>query len=187
MSATRSPARAAPATDMAGTLILATHGIAGGPGAAAAHAQAIRARSGWEQVRVGCLKAAPSLAEAMADAPAPVTVVPLLMTEGFIHAEMQRRLDEIAPEGGWRLTAPVGTSPSLAKLVRARARRRCAASAGRRDHVPLADRSRHPAPCRQRRPRPRHGAAPRPAASRRSATRCWRSRRSRCRRRRCRR
>ena len=49
----------APATDMTGTLILATHGIAGGPGAAAAHASAIRARGGSAEVRVGCLKAEP--------------------------------------------------------------------------------------------------------------------------------
>ena len=110
---------------MSGTLILATHGIAGGPGAAAGHAQAIRERGGWAQVRVGCLKAAPSLADAMTGAAAPVTVVPLLMAEGFIHAQMRRRLGEIAPQGDWRLTAPVGTSPNLATLVGALARRQC--------------------------------------------------------------
>jgi sirohydrochlorin ferrochelatase len=110
---------------MAGTLILATHGIAGGPGAAAGHAQAIRERGGWAQVRVGCLKAAPSLADAMADAPGPVTVVPLLMSEGFIHGTLRRRLRELAPDGGWRLTAPVGTSPSLAGLVLSRALASC--------------------------------------------------------------
>ena len=106
---------------MAGTLILATHGIAGGPGAAAAHARAIRARGGWQEVRVGCLKAAPSLAEAMTAAPAPVTVVPLLMSAGAIHGAMRRRLCEIAPGGGWRLPAPVGASPRLADLILARA------------------------------------------------------------------
>ena len=106
---------------MAGTLILATHGVAGGPGAAAAHARVIRARGGWQEVRVGCLKAAPSLAEAMKAAPAPVTVVPLLMSAGFIHGAMRRRLREIAPGGGWRLTAPVGASPRLADLILARA------------------------------------------------------------------
>jgi sirohydrochlorin ferrochelatase len=106
---------------MEGTLILATHGIAGGPGAAAEHARAIRARGGWREVRVGCLKAEPSLAEAMKAAPAPVTVVPLLMSAGFIHGAMRRRLHEIAPGGGWHLTAPVGASPRLADLVLARA------------------------------------------------------------------
>ena len=110
---------------MAGTLILATHGISDGPGAAAAHAQAIRDRGGWAQVRVGCLKAAPSLAEAMAGAPGPVTVVPLLMSEGFIHGVLRRRLGELAPGGGWRLTAPVGMSPSLAGLVLSRALAGC--------------------------------------------------------------
>jgi sirohydrochlorin cobaltochelatase len=106
---------------MAGTLILATHGVAGGPGSAAEHAQAIRAHGGWAQVRVGCLKAAPSLADALADAPEPVTVVPLLMSEGVIHGILRRQLCELAPQGGWRLTAPVGTSPHLARLVFSRA------------------------------------------------------------------
>jgi sirohydrochlorin ferrochelatase len=106
---------------MAGTLILATHGIAGGPGAATEHASAIRAHGGWAQVRVGCLKTTPSLADALADAPKPVTIVPLLMSEGFIHAAMRRRLGELAPAGGWRLAAPVGTSPHLADLVLAHA------------------------------------------------------------------
>ena len=106
---------------MGGTLILATHGIAGGPGAAATHARAIRHLGGWAQVRIGCLKATPSLAEAMADAPEPVTVVPLLMSEGVIHGTLRRRLRELAPDGGWRLTAPIGTSPSLAGLVLSRA------------------------------------------------------------------
>lgn len=110
---------------MPGTLVLATHGVAGGPGAAAAHARVIRRRGGWAEVRVGCLKAAPGLAEAMADAPSPVTVVPLLMSAGVIHAAIARRLRELAPEGGWRLTAPVGDSPGLARLARARAEALC--------------------------------------------------------------
>lgn len=106
---------------MPGTLILATHGIAGGPGSATRHARAIRKRGGWTQVRVGCLKADPTLAEAMAGAPAPVTVVPLLMSEGVICGLMRRRLREIAPEGGWHLTVPVGAHPRLAVLALARA------------------------------------------------------------------
>lgn len=107
---------------MPGTLVLATHGIVGGPGTAARHAHAIRRRGGWAQVRVGCLKAAPTLDEAMAGAPGPVTVVPLLMSEGVIHGLMRHRLSEIAPEGGWRLAVPVGAHPRLVGLVLARAR-----------------------------------------------------------------
>lgn len=106
---------------MPGTLILATHGVSGGPGAAAIHAQAIRRIGAWQQVRVGCLKADPTLDEAMAGAPGPVTVVPLLMSEGVIHGLMRRRLSEIAPAGGWRLAVPVGAHPRLAGLALARA------------------------------------------------------------------
>lgn len=102
---------------MAGTLILATHGIEGGPGAAAEHACAIRARGGWAEVRVGCLRAEPSLAEALAGAPPPVVVVPLLMAEGYIHGILRRRLAEAAPGGEWQLAEPVGASSGLAALV----------------------------------------------------------------------
>ena len=110
---------------MAGTLVLATHGVRGGPGTAADHARSLRAGGGWAEVRVGCLKASPSLAEAMADAPRPVTVVPLLMSEGVIHDRLRSSLHQIAPEGGWRLTAPVGASPGLAGIVRERAMACC--------------------------------------------------------------
>lgn len=113
---------------MPGTLILATHGIAGGPGMAVEHARRIRRRSGWAQVRVGCLKSSPSLADALADAPDPITVVPLLMSEGVIHQAMRRRLCEIAPDGLWRLTAPLGHSPGLARLVLQRADACCRGS-----------------------------------------------------------
>ena len=122
---------------MPGTLILATHGIAGGPGSAAWHARAIRRRGGWAQVRVGCLKADPSLAEAMAGAPGPVTVVPLLMSEGVIHGLMRRRLSEIAPQGGWHLTVPVGAHPRLAALALGRARACCRRLGWRPDDTDL--------------------------------------------------
>jgi len=122
---------------MPGTLVLATHGIVGGPGTAARHAHAIRRRGGWAQVRVGCLKAQPSLAEAMAGAPGPVTVVPLLMSAGVIHGLMRRRLCEIAPEGGWHLTVPVGADPRLADLALARARACCRGIGWRPDGASL--------------------------------------------------
>ena len=93
---------------MPGTLILATHGIEGGPGVAIRHARAIRARGGWSEVRVGCLKAEPSLASALRHATGPIIVVPLLMVEGYIHGTIRRRVGELAPQGSWRMAAPVG-------------------------------------------------------------------------------
>lgn len=106
---------------MTGTLILATHGIWGGPGSAADHARAISARGGWAEVRVGCLKAEPTLASAFQGVQGPVTVVPLLMAEGYIHAAIRRRVAAIAPDHGWRMTAPVGTNAGLPALILARA------------------------------------------------------------------
>lgn len=97
----------------------------GGPGSAGAHADAIRARGGWADVRVGCLKAEPSLADALAGAPPPVTVVPLLMAEGYIHGILRRRLAEAAPGGGWRLGAPIGSHAGLPGLVLRKAEAAC--------------------------------------------------------------
>ena len=106
---------------MGGTLILATHGIEGGPGVAIRHARAIRARGGWSEVRVGCLKAEPSLASALRHATGPIIVVPLLMAEGYIHGTLRRRVGELAPQGSWRMAAPVGLSPGLPELIHMRA------------------------------------------------------------------
>jgi hypothetical protein len=128
MSGTRSRIRKAPATDRrngGGTLVLVTHGIEGAPGSAAAHAAAIAALGRFEQVRVGCLKGRPGLAEALSGAPNPVCIVPLLMAEGFIHDLMRRRLAELPGCGAWRLAAPVGCHPGLTEAILAKAMAAC--------------------------------------------------------------
>jgi sirohydrochlorin ferrochelatase len=120
MSGTRSSARRGPAIS-AVTLVLAAHGIDGGPGVAVEHAEALRRRGGFADVRVGCLKALPDLAEALRDATAPVCIVPLLMAEGFIFDLLRRRVAELAAGADWRLAAPVGLHPGLTRLVRRKA------------------------------------------------------------------
>jgi sirohydrochlorin ferrochelatase len=110
---------------MAGTLLLAPHGVDGGPGSAADHARAIRALGGWDEVRVGCIKAEPSVAAALDGAPPPVTVVPMLMSEGQIHHRLRAGLERLARPGTWRLTRPVGMSRGLPALVLARAAAAC--------------------------------------------------------------
>lgn len=110
---------------MTGTLILATHGVDGGPGSAADHARAIRTLGAWNEVRVGCLKAEPSVAAALVGAPPPLTVVPMLMSEGYIYGRLRAALERVAPSPTWRLTRPVGASPDLPALVLARAAAAC--------------------------------------------------------------
>jgi sirohydrochlorin ferrochelatase len=88
---------------------------------ALAHAAAIRRLGCFAEVRVGCLKASPDLAAAVRDAPPPVCVVPLLMSEGYIFELLRRRLAELLAGRDWRLAAPVGTHPGLTALVRERA------------------------------------------------------------------
>jgi sirohydrochlorin cobaltochelatase len=108
-----------------GTLVLVTHGIDGAPGSAAAHAAAIGACGRYEQVRVGCIKGRPGLAEALDGAPPPVRIVPLLMAEGFIHDLMQRRLAELPGWGTWQMAAPIGCHPGLTEAILAKAVAAC--------------------------------------------------------------
>lgn len=105
-----------------GSLLLVTHGIEGRPGVAALHAEALRAQ-GQGDVRVACIKGEPGLDEVLNDARAPITVVPLLMADGFI---MRLLRDRLARRPGVALRRPVGTDPRLADLVAARALQSCA-------------------------------------------------------------
>jgi sirohydrochlorin ferrochelatase len=105
-----------------GSLLLVTHGIEGRPGVAAVHAEALRAQ-GQGDVRVACIKGEPGLDQVLNDASTPITVVPLLMADGFI---MRLLRDRLARRPGVALRRPVGTDPRLAALVRRKALAACA-------------------------------------------------------------
>lgn len=107
----------------AGSLLLVTHGVEGRPGVAAVHAEALRARGVASEVRVACIKGEPGLDEVLDEAPPPVTVVPLLMADGFI---MRLLRDRLAGRPGLALRPPVGTDPRLTALVRRKALAACA-------------------------------------------------------------
>lgn len=109
-------------TAVGGSLLLVTHGIEGRPGVAALHAEALRAQ-GRGDVRVACIKGEPGLDEVLNEARAPITVVPLLMADGFI---MRILRDRLARRPGVALRRPVGTDPRLADLVAARTMHACA-------------------------------------------------------------
>lgn len=106
-----------PVTVSSCTLLLATHGIEGGPGVAAAHAAAIRGLGRPGEVRVGCLKAEPELALALSGASPPLAIVPLLMSDGYIFELIQRRLAELGVDGRC-IAPPVGQHPGLPALIR---------------------------------------------------------------------
>jgi len=106
-----------------GSLLLVTHGVEGRPGVALAHADALRAREPAVDVRVACLKGEPGLDEALTGAHSPITVVPLLMADGFIMRLLRRRL---AGRTGIMLRPPVGLDSRLAELIRRRAAAACA-------------------------------------------------------------
>lgn len=92
---------------------------------AADHAAAIRRLGRHTEVRVGCLKAEPELAAGLAGAQPPLTVVPLLMSDGYILDLVQRRLAELGVDGGC-VAPPVGQHPDLPALIRWLALATCA-------------------------------------------------------------
>jgi sirohydrochlorin ferrochelatase len=106
-----------------GSLVLVTHGIEGRPGVAAIHATTLRARGLAREIRVACLKGEPGLDETLSGARAPITVVPLLMADGFI---MRLLRDRLAGCPGIVLRPPIGVDPRLASLIAAKAARACA-------------------------------------------------------------
>ena len=84
---------------------------------AAIHAAVIRRLGLYAEVRVGCLKAEPELAEALAGAPPPLVVTPLLMSDGYIFELVRRRLASLPVAGHLRLAQPVGQHPGLTGLI----------------------------------------------------------------------
>ncbi|MDW8341443.1 MAG: CbiX/SirB N-terminal domain-containing protein [Geminicoccaceae bacterium] len=106
------------------SLVIATHGVAGGPGVAAEHARALAEELPALSVAFGCVKGEPPIEEVVHRVPGPAVVVPLLMAEGFIFELLRERLSAVAH---LRIAPPIGTRPELAALVAdaaaARARR----------------------------------------------------------------
>ncbi len=98
------------------SLLIATHGIEGGPGVAACHADRIAARGLFRTVAVGCLRGEPTLAQALARLPGPVVVVPLLFARGWIFDRVCERLSTSGRDDLW-LAPPVGTLAGAGELL----------------------------------------------------------------------
>ena len=110
-------------------LVLGAHGIRGGVGAAAEHAERIAARGLFAEVHACALKGAPGLVETLGTVAAPEIVFsPLLMAEGYTLEVMRRQLDRRRPRAA-RLTVcrPIGVHPRLGDMIRDKALARCAA------------------------------------------------------------
>lgn len=129
MSGTRSPCPRARATEPA--LVLATHGVEGGPGVAAHHAARLEAECGIVPVRPACLRGEPSL-EAVLDAlgARPVLVLPFLMADGYILEWLEKRLAQRHGGAELALLPPLGRDPGIAAVL-ARMAREEAEAAGR--------------------------------------------------------
>ena len=114
-------------------LVLCAHGIRGGVGGAARHAERIAARRAFAEVHACALKGRPRLGEVVAAVRATeIVFAPLLMAEGYTLDAMLRRLEQ-ANLGAKRLTVcdPVGVHPRLAAMIAAKAQALCAERAWR--------------------------------------------------------
>ena len=114
-------------------LVLGGHGIRGGVGAAADHAERIAARGLFAEVHAGALKGEPGLVETVRAVSAPeIVLAPLLMAEGYTLRAMRRRLDRGLPRAA-RLTVcrPIGVHPGLGEMIRTKALALCAAKSWR--------------------------------------------------------
>ena len=110
-------------------LVLAVHGIRGGPGFARLHQGTLASRRLFRRVEVGCHKGRPDLVEVVRIQlrRGPVVVVPLLMAAGYTLRAIQTRLDQgLAPAPRPPMTRPLGTHPRFAELILNEARLGCA-------------------------------------------------------------
>jgi sirohydrochlorin cobaltochelatase len=114
-------------------LVLCAHGVRGGVGSAAAHADRIRALGWFAEVHACAHKGAPGLPETLAGVHAPtVYLAPFLMAEGYTLAAIRRKIEAAARPGQrLRICRPVGSHPRLADAIAARAMATAAAKAWR--------------------------------------------------------
>jgi sirohydrochlorin cobaltochelatase len=110
-------------------LVLGAHGIRGGVGAAAEHAERIAARGLFAEVHACALKGEPGLVETVrAVNTSEIVFAPLLMAEGYTLRAMRRRLDREMPRAAHlTLCRPVGVHPGLGEMIRTKALALCVA------------------------------------------------------------
>jgi sirohydrochlorin cobaltochelatase len=131
MSSTRSIAPKAPVTNGArsdAALLICAHGVHGGPGVAAVHAETLRRRGVAAEVAACCLKGHPTPGEALAALRAPtVFVLPFLMADGYAARTLLPSALATAPGGAdrIRLCPPIGADPRLADAIAEHAMRSC--------------------------------------------------------------
>jgi sirohydrochlorin cobaltochelatase len=103
-------------------LILCSHGVAGAPGAAAVHAESLRARNLFAQVAAACINGEPEIAR-LVDATDPahrIVVVPFLMAAGrTFRTVLPERLATCQRRDDVLLAEPVGTHPDVALAIAA--------------------------------------------------------------------
>lgn len=129
-------ARKAPATDAMWrrtALVLCGHGIRGGIGVAATHAERISACARFAEVRSCVLKGRPGLVETVqAVRAAEIMLAPLLMAEGHTLQTMLRALDGATHHRtSVTVCRPLGVHPRLGEMIAAKARALCAAKGWR--------------------------------------------------------
>lgn len=119
--------------------MLCTHGIRGGIGAAAAHADRLRELGLFAEVHACAHKGEPRLLDTLAKVSArTVLLAPLLMAEAYTLRAMLHRLDGATrPEQTVLVCRPIGAHPRLVDVIAARGEARCAGRGWRPEDTAL--------------------------------------------------
>jgi sirohydrochlorin ferrochelatase len=116
-------------------LLLVAHGVHGGPGIAASHADELRHAGLYDEVAVACLKGTPGIESALRQIRSPrLLVLPLLMSNGYAYGSiLQAQLLQHSAQQEIALCRPLGLHPRLAGIADAMAAQICRARGWRLD------------------------------------------------------
>jgi len=100
-------------------ILLCSHGIYGGPGVVECHAETLNARLAKADVDVCCLLGSPNIAEILPTRTGELTIVPVLMADGFTMNKLRETVAELAVDtkATVTITPPIGAMPELTELL----------------------------------------------------------------------
>lgn len=100
-------------------ILLCSHGIYGGPGVAECHAEILNAGLLETDVDVCCLLGSPNIADTLPARTGELTIVPVLMADGFTMNKLRETVAELAvdTQAIVTITPPVGAMPELTALL----------------------------------------------------------------------
>jgi sirohydrochlorin ferrochelatase len=99
--------------------LLCSHGIYGGPGVSLHHAELLHDRLPKADIDICCLLGSPNIADALPQKSGDLTIIPVLMADGFTMNKLRETVAELRPEtdANITITSPIGAMPDLTDLL----------------------------------------------------------------------